>query len=54
MKTEDFNKKGGIKEEMYSARKDWQNRNGMNGASGVNGQSSIQPIKPIKPNTPKN
>ena len=27
-KKRDFKEKGGIKEEMYKARKDWQRRNG--------------------------
>ena len=49
----DFIEKGGIKEEMYRARKDWQNRNGMNGYNGVNGQIPNQPIKPTKPLNPK-
>lgn len=52
-KKRDFIEKGGIKEEMYRARKDWQNRNGMNGASGVNGQTPNQPVKPTKPNNLK-
>jgi len=63
-KKRDFIEKGGIKEEMYRARKDWQKRNGaygaipygFNGQSGVNGQSRnnaqppIQPSNPIQPN----
>ena len=31
-KKQDFIEKGGIKEEMYLARKDWQKRNGAYGA----------------------
>jgi hypothetical protein len=62
-KKRDFMEKGGIKEEMYRARKDWQRRNGMNGSNGqygANGQnpsspaSPIQPINPIKPTKPIN
>ena len=34
----DFIEKGGIKEEMYRARKDWQRRNGMSGDNGPNGR----------------
>jgi len=62
-KKRDFLEKGGIKEEMYQARKDWQKRNGAygkipyegngrSGYNGVNGQSPNQPNKPIKPNKP--
>ena len=36
-KKRDFIENGGIKEEMYKARKDWQRRNGMNGGNGSNG-----------------
>lgn len=55
-KKRDFKEKGGIKEEMYRARRDWQQRNGYNGRSGDNGQQSNQPnqpSKPIKPSKPK-
>ena len=43
-KKRDFIEKGGIKEEMYRARKDWQKRNGAYGripygANGLNGQA---------------
>ncbi len=37
-KKREFKEKGGIKEEMYRARKDWQKRNGQNGRNGTNGQ----------------
>jgi hypothetical protein len=40
----DFIENGGIKEEMYRARKEWQRRHGMNGANGFNGPS--QPSRP--------
>ena len=34
----DFKERGGIKEEMYRARKDWMRRNGgSNGSNGSNG-----------------
>ncbi len=53
-KKRDFKKNGGIKEEMFRARRDWQRRNGgkedgVNGANGVNGQ---KPKTPIQPKTP--
>ena len=65
-KKRDFVEKGGIKEEMYRARKDWQKKNGAYGAipyegygyngvnrvNGVNGQSPTQPIKPTQPTQP--
>ena len=38
-KKKEFIKNGGIKEEMYRARKDWQRRNGYNGAKGGNGSN---------------
>lgn len=34
----DFKAHGGIKEEMYRARKEWQRRNGWNGGDGLNGR----------------
>ena len=37
-KKREFKEKGGIKEEMYRARKDWQKRNGQDGRNGTNGQ----------------
>ena len=48
-KKRDFIEKGGIKEEMYRARKDWQKKNGAYGAipyeghgyDGVNGYNGI-------------
>ena len=56
----DFIENGGIKEEMYRARKDWQRRNGMNGSNGFDGSNRSngpsqpnQPIRPIEPNKPK-
>ena len=62
-KKRDFVEKGGIKEEMYRARKDWQKKNGAygaipyegygyNGVNRVNGQGSTQPTQPIKPTQP--
>ena len=36
-KKRDFIEKGGIREEMYRARKAWQKRNGMSGFDGQNG-----------------
>ena len=64
----DFIEKGGIKEEMYRARKDWQKRNGAygaipyeghgyNGFNVTNGQSPHNTQLPIQPNqliNPKN
>ena len=58
-KKRDFIERGGIKEELYRARKDWQKRNGAygaipyerdghNGQSGINGQSASQYSKPIQ------
>lgn len=36
----DFKERGGIKEEMYRARKDWMRRNGgSNGSNGFNGSN---------------
>ena len=63
-KKRDFLEKGGIKEEMYKARKDWQKKNGAygkipyeghgyNGVNGQYGQGSKQPIKPTQPTKPK-
>jgi len=49
-KKRDFKERGGIKEEMYRARREWQQRNGYNGQYGTNGQP---PNNPIKPNSPK-
>jgi four helix bundle suffix protein len=62
----DFIENGGIKEEMYRARKDWQRRNGYNGGDGFNGFDGAnrsngsngpsqpnQPIRPIEPIKPK-
>lgn len=65
-KKKDFKEKGGIKEEMYRARKDWQKRygaygaipyegNGHYGVNGVNGHygANGQSAKPsMKPITP--
>ena len=54
----DFKEKGGIKEEMYRARKEWQRRNyynngnGENGFNGGHGQQPIKPNQPIEPNQP--
>ena len=52
----DFIENGGIKEEMYRARKDWQRRNGYNGGDGSNGfngsnglNGPSEPSRPIKP-----
>mgnify|MGYP002523568436 CR=1 FL=1 len=67
-KKRDFLEKGGIKEEMYQARKDWQKKNGAygkipyegrgrygsNGFNGVNGQSEKMPKTPTQPIKPKN
>ena len=63
-KKRDFKEKGGIKEEMYRARKEWQKRNGgygfygTNGGNGYNGfygaygQAPNEPNKPNDPNRP--
>ena len=51
-KKRDFKEKGGIKEEMYRARRDWQQRNGYNRRYETNGQRSNQPNQPINPNQP--
>ena len=58
----DFIENGGIKEEMFRARKEWQRRNGYYGANGINGfngsngsngpSQPIRPIKPIRPTEP--
>lgn len=64
-KKRDFLEKGGIKEEMCQARKDWQKKNGAygkipyegqryNGLSGINGQSSNQSSQTNQPITPTN
>ena len=68
-KKKDFLEKGGIKEEMYRARKDWQKKNGAygripyegsygaNGHNGVNGNPSgrnTAPTQPISPTQPTN
>lgn len=37
----DFKQRGGIKEELYRARKEWQRRNGVNGANGSNGVNGL-------------
>ena len=60
----DFIENGGIKEEMFRARKEWQRRNGYYGANGINGINGsngpsqpnrpIRPIEPIDPNNPTN
>ena len=54
----DFIENGGIKEEMYRARKEWQRRHGMNGANGYNGfngsNGPSQPNRPIEPSKPSN
>lgn len=49
----DFIQKGGIKEQMYQARKDWQRRNGYqgNGGGGFGGQGPT-PTAPTAPTTP--
>lgn len=65
-KKRDFLEKGGIKEEMYKARKDWQKKNGVygkipydghgyngrNGHNGANGQNAMREAKPIQPIQP--
>jgi four helix bundle suffix protein len=65
-KKRDFLEKGGIKEEMYQARKNWQKKNaygkipyeghgynsGYNGQSGINGQDVNRETKPIQPIRP--
>lgn len=55
----DFIENGGIKEEMYRARKEWQRRNGMNGGNGYNGSNGMNgfngsngPSQPNKPTGP--
>jgi len=68
-KKREFKEKGGIKEEMYRARKDWQKRNGRNGQNGRNGSNGSngrngsngqdgtngqQPNDPNDPNDPNN
>jgi len=68
-KKREFKEKGGIKEEMYRARKDWQKRNGQDGRNGTNGQDGTngrngsngqdgtngqQPNDPNDPNDPNN
>jgi four helix bundle suffix protein len=51
----DFIENGGIKEEMYRARKEWQRRNGMNGYNGFNGSNGpSQPTDPMNPLNPVN
>ena len=63
----DFKENGGIKEEMYRARKEWMRRNeqkgayGQNGSNGFNGANRsngsgqpTNPIEPIIPNRPIN
>lgn len=61
-KKRDFKERGGIKEEMFRARREWQQRNsysgqrGQYGADRYNGQygtNGQKPIQPIKPNNPK-
>ena len=64
-KKRDFLENGGIKEEMYRARKDWQRRNGYyggngqngqngrsNGQNGQNGQRPATPSQPSQPSQP--
>ena len=67
-KKRDFLEKGGIKEEMYQARKDWQKKNGAYGkipyegnggngrygGNGVNGSNGVNGQKPDQPNQPNN
>lgn len=57
----DFIQKGGIKEQMYQARKDWQRRNnfggcggygGLGGYSGYREQGPTAPTTPTTPTTP--
>ena len=59
----DFIQKGGIKEQMYQARKEWQRRNGyysggysgnsgVGGYRGQSGQSGYKPTMPTSPTTP--
>ena len=52
-KKREFKEKGGIKEEMYRARRDWQQRNGYGGRHGQYGADGQKPSQPIKPSTPK-
>lgn len=40
----DFKQRGGIKEELYRARKEWQRRNGVNGANGSNGVNGLNGV----------
>ena len=62
-KKRDFLENGGIKEEMYRARKDWQRRNygqygrsngqyGQNGQFGQRASQPNQPSQPIDPSQP--
>ena len=62
-KKRDFLERGGIKEEMYKARKDWQKKNGAYGAiaydgrDGLNGRGGQKPTRlstPKQPNLPNN
>ena len=68
-KKRDFLERGGIKEEMYKARKDWQKKNGAygtipydgrdghdgrNGHDGLNGQKPTRLSTPKQPNFPNN
>ena len=65
-KKRDFLERGGIKEEMYKARKDWQKKNGAYGAiaydghdgrDGLNGRGGQKPTRlstPKQPNVPNN
>ena len=53
----DFIQKGGIKEQMYQARKEWQRRNGYysggySGVGGYSGQGSTVPTTPTAPTVP--
>ena len=49
----DFKQKGGIKEQMYQARKEWQKRNsGYGGYSGRSGQIPTPPTPPTSPTPP--
>ena len=54
----DFKEKGGIKEQMYQARKEWQRRNGgyggYSGYSGYSGQPPTSPTPPTPPTSPTN
>ena len=51
-KKRNFKDNGGIKEEMFRARRDWQRHHGYKGQSGPSGQTSSQPDTPTKPINP--